>query len=331
MIKGIRPKLAEAGKIKIGGLGPERKSKKGGTYRLPQKYDYFLITGTNRDEKGDLEQDTQLMEAIGTDASDGQIREIPIVLHSDEIDEVFPTTYAMYSGRRCACRGDGQTATRREIKKDKYTGAEKTINCPCNYLRSDSQPTCKPNGKLFCSISAPGASVAGAVHIWRTTSIISIEQMIGSLMQIKSICGTLRGIPLWLRVKPITVEPEGQGPITVYCCHVELRAADVAQIQRQALEAADLRQRLGWSDDEYKGVLSLPAHGETDEEQEAIAAEFYAEDVSNTGAPNTGAHGTVATSTTGRGTSPAEITTKLETKPETEAEPEQTELPGDPI
>ena len=94
MIKGIRPALAEGGKIKIGGLGEPRQSKKGGTYRLPVKLDHFLITKTNRvsdDPNADLEPDTELMAALPADR-DGKLRAIPIILHSDEIDEVFPST-----------------------------------------------------------------------------------------------------------------------------------------------------------------------------------------------------------------------------------------------
>lgn len=284
MIKGITPKLAETGKIKIGGLGPERKKERGGTYRTPQKYDHFLITTTNRTPAGDLEIDNKLMAELEAD-TDGEVREIPIVLHSDAIDEVFPTAYALYSGRRCACRGDGETAMQREGKNNH--GLTKSVSCPCEYLRAEKGTACKPNGKLFCSIAVSGAAIAGAVHVWRTTSIISIEQMIGSLLQIKSICGTLRGVPLWLRVKPITVEPPGvKGAITVYCCHVELRAADIAVIQRNALEAAKLRRELGSDGREYREMLTLPAHDETTDEQSDIAQEFYPEDRSNAEAEN---------------------------------------------
>jgi hypothetical protein len=274
MIKNLTPKLAEAGKIKIGGLGTMRKSKSGSEFRPPLKFDHFLVTKTSRNAAGDLEPDLDMMEAIGTD-KDGKIRAIPIVFHSDEIDEVFPTSYALYSGKKCACRGDGETATRREMKDKQFTGVEKQIACPCPYLGAESGPVCKPNGKLYCSITAPGSAVAGAVHIWRTTSIISIEQMIGSLRQIKAVCGTLRGIPLWLLVKPITVEPKGSGPITVYCCHVELRAADIEALQRKALLAAETRAKLGCADDEYRRLLAPPGVGESEIEQAEIEAEFY--------------------------------------------------------
>jgi len=279
MIKSLRPRLAEAGKIKIGGLGPSRKSRSSGkTFRPPVKYDHFKITGTTRDENGDLIPDVELMEAvakISKDPTDDKIRAIPIVLHSDSIDGVFPTSYALYTGKKCFCRGDGERATRREIKDNQYMGAEKTIDCPCDFLKSRR---CKPNGKLYCSIAAPGASVAGAVHVWRTTSLISIEQLIGSLAQIKSICGTLRGVPLWLMVKPVTVEPPESGPITVWCCHIELRAADIEEIQRKALQSARTRALLEAADENYRKILTLPGVNETDTEQAEIEAEFYSED-----------------------------------------------------
>jgi len=298
MIKGITPRLAEAGKIKIGGLGPERESKNKTKYRLPQKLDHFLITHTERNEAGDLEIDGEIMKNMERD-SDKKIRAIPIILHSDNIDEVFPTSYALYSGRRCACRGDGEKALRREIKEKQYTGESKTIECPCPYLQANEGPKCKPNGKLFCSIAVPNSSIAGAVHIWRTTSMISINQMIGSLLQIQTICGTLRGLPLWLRVKPITVEPPGQGALTVYCCHVELRAADIIATQHKALEAAKLRRELGGDDLGYRKMLMEHDQNETVDEQEAIAAEFYAEDSSNV-------------STAPAGTSAGDIAAKME-------------------
>ncbi|MEA3225034.1 MAG: hypothetical protein U9Q07_03725, partial [Planctomycetota bacterium] len=202
----------------------------------------------------------------------------------DVIDEVFPTAYALYSGRRCVCRGDGETALKREVVDKQYTGKSKEITCPCDYYKAESGPICKANGKFFCSIAVPGSAIAGAVHAWRTTSIISIEQMIGSLLQIRAICGTLRGVPLWLRVKPITVEPPGsKGGITVYCCHVELRAADISVVQQNAIESAKMRQALGGDDSNYGRTLTLPAHDESTDEQGDIANEFYSEDESNVG------------------------------------------------
>lgn len=281
MIKGIQPALAEGGKIKIGELGDERTSRNGKKWRAPVKLDHFLITGTQRDEHGDLRIDEALMGALQCDR-DGLIRAIPIVLHSDNIDEVFPTSYAMYSGRKLACRGDGETATRWAFRDNARTSETKQCQCPCPYLNNrGGGPMCKPHGTLHCSIIAPDQAVAGAVHKWRTTSLISIQRMIGSLQQILATCGTMRGLPLWLKLEAIHVQPDGVGSSTVYCCHVELRAADLLSVQRKALELAQMRNALSGGADinsAYRALITAPAGDhETPEEQAEVADEFYPE------------------------------------------------------
>ena len=274
MIHGIRPQLAEAGKIKIGKRGDAVKTAKSGKkWRPPVKHDYFTITKTSRvggDPDADFEPDEDLMQALadaGYADPDGKIRTIPIVLHSDDIDEVFPTAYVLYRGRNAACRGDGQTARR-------IAAPEVQIPCPC---REYTDGRCKPHGILHCSIALPGMAVAGAVHKWRTTSIISITQMIGSLTHVIATVGSLRGVPLVLRVTPKHVEPEDAPASTVYVCHVELRASDLADVQQQALAAAQARAALRGQDDiraQYRAMLTAPGD-EPLEEQAEVQAEFY--------------------------------------------------------
>jgi hypothetical protein len=276
-IVGLEPRLAEVGKIKIGGLGAERGKKDGGTFRLPVKFDYFVITTTERNAKGDLAPDKAIMDALIPKWADkdGKLRAIPIVLHSDDIAEVFPHSYAAYKGKRLQCRGDGRTAERREIKDKRWTGKSEAVKCPCPMLEDKR---CKPHGVLHCSIAVPGQAIAGGIHRWRTTSIISLQQMIGSLQQIKSIVGVLRGLPLVLRVLPMRVEPVGQKASTVYVCHVELRAAGLADVYKQALQLQRARNDL-----EAAG-LALPAPtvqrpgDEPEEEQAEIQAEFYSDE-----------------------------------------------------
>lgn len=285
MIKGLKPRLAEAGKIKIGGLGAERKSKRGNTFRLPVKYDHFLVTKTMRGDKGDLLVDEGLMEDLPKDR-DGKVRAIPIVLHSDEIEEVFPTAYNLYSGKKLACRGDGEKATRWELRDEQAngrivkvrTGRTKEMDCPCPYLGAKSGPICKPHGTLHCSIAVPGRAVAGALYRWRTTSIISIERMIASLQQILSITGSLKGIPLTLKVEPVRVEPKDAAASTVYCCHLELRAADIMEVQRQALEMKRMRALVQGEAPLPYPVVAPGSDLESDEEQAEIADEFYPEE-----------------------------------------------------
>ncbi|NIO16095.1 MAG: hypothetical protein GTN70_03710, partial [Deltaproteobacteria bacterium] len=115
MINGLQPSLAEGGKIKIGGKGKEIKSRKGNKFRPPEKYDHFIITTTTRDRAGDLIVDTELMQALLDDDwgdDDGKLRKIPITVHEDTFDKIMPTFYAAYAGKKLACRGDGQVATR---------------------------------------------------------------------------------------------------------------------------------------------------------------------------------------------------------------------------
>lgn len=279
MIKGITGQLAEAGKIKIGKKGDQRKSTSGTVWRPPIKLDHFLITGNVRGDDENLIVNQALMGAIEPD-EDGELRAIPVMLHADTIDEVFPTRYALYVGKSCACSGDGERATR--THKD---GVVKEIRCPCEYLLeplgcgNPMQPPkfqCKPNGKLLCSIVAPGQALAGAIHTWRTTSEISIRRMYGSLEQILAVVGALRGVPLWLKLEPVKVNPPAGKPATVYCCHVELRETDIAAVQARALKAAERRRALGGGDG-YRALLTAPAVGESLEEQAEVAEEFYPE------------------------------------------------------
>lgn len=278
MIQGLTPQFTEAGKIKLGGLGEARTNSTGKTWRMPVKYESFLITKTYRSAAGDLIPDEELMQSLKRD-QDGKLRAIPIVLHGDEIDDVFPTQYARYAGKKLHCSGDGKIACRWELQKDAKgkvvkTGNSEQLACPCSYLEDK---TCKPHAILYCSIRVPGLAVAGAIHTLRTTSIITIQRVLGSLLQIKKSVGMFQGLPLWLVVQPVLTDNG-----TVYCAHIELRAADIVAAQRGALEAAKMRSNLlGEMVDinrAYRAMLRAPAAAdEPDDEQEAVAAEFAPE------------------------------------------------------
>ena len=266
MIKGLQPSLAEAGKIKIGGLGKEMTSKRGNKFRAPQKFDSFVVTSTHRDKDGNLMPDRALMEALPK-GPEGRVKELPIILHSDDIDSVFPTAYAYYAGKKLLCCGDGETARQWNDSRTKQTD----VPCPCPKLAAKE---CKPQGTLHCSIALPGHAVAGAVYKWRTTSIISINRMIGSLQQILATVGVLRGIPLTLKVEPITVSPGGKST-TVYCCHIELRASDISEVQRDVIAAKEMRKAIGAGDNEaeYKKLVSAVME-ESEQEQAETQQEF---------------------------------------------------------
>jgi len=133
--KGLTPRLAEVGKIKIGGKGETRKKTNGnGTYQLPVKYDHFVITKTERGNDGNFVPDLELMGKIDPKENwkDGQTfgqpKEIPIIFLFDDIDMNFRTEYAYYQGAKCMCRGDGETAERLYLKAGKQNTLEGKID-----------------------------------------------------------------------------------------------------------------------------------------------------------------------------------------------------------
>lgn len=286
MIKGLKPRLAEGGKIKIGKLGEERESEGGKKYRLPQKLDHFVITTMARDENGDLINDNELMDALRMDLDTGEIdqeplRAIPIMLHSDDIDEVFPTSYALYRGKKRLCFGNGETGQRYGMdNKGNLSPEPIKISCPCELLEKTKQ--CKAHGTLHCSILAPNHAVAGCVHRWRTTSVISIQRMWGSLLHIKQTFGVLRGLPLELRLNKEIVTPGGGKPRAVYVCHIALKATDIMAVQERALRMAEARRELAGNaptDAHYLALLQAPAdEGEDLEEQSTTSQEYHPEE-----------------------------------------------------
>jgi hypothetical protein len=281
VIKGIRPSLAQAGYIKIGELsGQERVAKSGRKWRPPVKLDHFKVTKTTRGDDGNLEVDTSVMDALQFDFadSDGLVRTVPIILHSDNIDDVFPTQYAAYAGKQVVCRGNGEKATRWRYRDKVRTGKTFDHPCPCPWLERNDNGVqlCKPHGALHCMLALPGHAVAGAVYRYRTAGIISVQRIIGSLEQIMALVGTISNIPLMLRVQPVQVSPEGQSQ-TVYAVHVELRASDIVEVQRRAIEARETRSRLGGGTDvQIRALIQPPASDdESPEEQEEVANEFH--------------------------------------------------------
>lgn len=295
MIHGLTPRLAEAGKIKIGWKVPAE-TQDGKPYLRPIKLDYFLITTTTRDASGLLILDHHIMNALtGANKASSReeaeairkktkVRELPIVLHSDMVEEVAPSRMALYGGpQKCLCSGDGlvgmRTAHGGELVVPGTNAAPSgPTPCafapknPCAYYKSGNPHlVCKPNTKLACSILVEGASIAGAVYVHRTTSEIAHEQLVGSLAQVQRVVGSVRGVPLWLVVRPVTVRPEGKAT-TVYVCHVELKAPSIIDIQRHVLESRKMEQAIGGT----VPRLALAAIGEEDDEEARdISEEFY--------------------------------------------------------
>jgi hypothetical protein len=273
----IQPRVCELGKIKIGGLGESRPAANGGTWRLPEKLDHFVVTTLQRDADGGLIVDADLMASLSEHSDrDGKLRQIPIALLSNDVEEVLQAAWVWYCGKKLGARSDGRTVT--------------WFHNPNNKARLDSPRTEEwiPNGrfnhlfKLHTTMSVVIAAKQarwGGVYKFRSTSQITASQVYGSLMHLRELTGgLLRGLPLRMVVRPVQVTPEGQ-PKTVYVVHVELGGSDFTKaldsaMQRAQLEMANAKQ-LRESQREYRALLSSPAEFDDDVDEEATGEEFH--------------------------------------------------------
>jgi hypothetical protein len=202
MIKNFIPRLAEIGKIKIGGKGEKRKSPNGKEFQIPVGFEHFVITTMEKDASNNFKQDKHIMEKIGKNAT-----EIDISLLYDNISLNFLNSYAFYIGKKCICRGNGETAERTD-KNDNVS----TVKCDvfqCPYMMDRK---CKPNGILSCVL--PHSNKVGGVFKFRTTSWYSVQNILSSLMYIATKTnGILAGIPLKLYLSKRATESHGNVPV----------------------------------------------------------------------------------------------------------------------
>lgn len=281
------PRPIELGKIKVGGLGQERTSARGTKWRQPEKYDHFVVTTLTRNDEGRLINDGELMQTLVRDHGDrdGKVRQIPIRILSDELEDVLQARFVWYGKKSAGAVSDGQTVTwYYEL------GTMKPLNPPrvedwrpemldlC--LPGTENPIFKLHANFNCVIAC-GDSRFGGVYKFRTTSIISFKQLYASLLHISQLTGgVLVGMPLMMCVRPMLVKPK-DSPTTVYVVHCELRGKDMQQIQTIALDQA--RFRLQFAGDlqkvqrQYRALLTAPGD-EAELEAGDIAEEFQPEE-----------------------------------------------------
>jgi hypothetical protein len=231
MIKnGLSNRHLEMGKIKIGGHGPERikKGTKDEKYRLPVKYDHFVVTTTEKDKTDNFIKDAAIHKLIGEKPTELQIR-----LPFDDIDMNFHTSYAMYKGRKLKCKGDGVEATRFPDGKP-----PEKIECThgdCEFIKSGH---CKPSGILSCYIAK--SHDIGGIYRLRTTSWNTVSGILAALKNFKENIpgGILQGLPFKLKMlKKNTAE---HGNVTV----VTIVGDGVAMAEMRQLGQEEQRQRL---------------------------------------------------------------------------------------
>ena len=196
----LQCRMSEIGRIKIGGLEEKvRRTSSGREWQAPVKYEHFVVTTMERNDKGNFLKDEAIHSVIGDSP-----RELGIRLLYNDIELNFRTELAYYQGKTCICRGDGEVAQR----LDKETGELTEVSCPCNKM--NEKMGCKPHGVLNCLLEQ--CTLCGGVHRFATTSWNTIKGIISSLKFISACTGgKIAGLPLKLKyTKKATTTKDGQ-------------------------------------------------------------------------------------------------------------------------
>lgn len=209
-IKGLQPQFPILGYIKIGILGPERTSKGGNKFRVPEKLEYFRITLRVRDANGQFAVDEEVHKAIGEKPT-----ELYVTLLYDDPSLNCPARLNCYVGSKRWCHGNGEQALRLDAK-----GIYREQACPCPLLTAPEQAEqnrgkgqnellrCKPNGSLGVQLPYKQSSVG--IYRFRTTSVESIQSILtvqGAILMRTG--GVLAGVPLRLILYPATDNTPG--------------------------------------------------------------------------------------------------------------------------
>jgi hypothetical protein len=239
-----------------------------GDRNYPTKLDHFVFLRKKGTVKGvEWDPDPELMKHYGNEC-----RTIRIVLIDDDVENVFPTSYAWWTAVERKCWGDGSQATRRTAEKP---AGEPWKPCGkgCPELTSGQ---CKPSGDLrFVLADFPRLGSVCRIH---TSSYRSIRQIHSALQEIQSFTGgRLAGLTAKLVVRPeetayIDPKDKRKKSTTIWALSLEVDGQDmkklVANLTENARVFADTRKLLG------NGRALELVEDEADQAAE-LAAEFY--------------------------------------------------------
>lgn len=221
-----------------------------------------------------------------------RLTRIIVSLPFDSIEENLVTSLAVYDNNGCRCRGNNEEAE----YVDPKTGEIHHIQCPCNLLAArlspdddiDQRPPherglkpepgkgmmCKANGILRMFLKQ--ARTFSGVHIFRTTSVNSIRQLMFAMRQVYNLTGGyIAGIPMVLELQTKMVSPGPNKKLQKAYVVTLTRRASQNEFLRHVLENAALlenvRKQLATKD-----FAQLPAPGrENPYDAYAIKEEYY--------------------------------------------------------
>ena len=255
-------RLSVSTKVSIG-LPPN------GDRNYPTKLDHFLFLRKKQTaHRVEWEVDPELTRHYGE-----QCRELHIMLIDDDIENVFPSSYAWWTATERKCWGDGTSATRRTAEK---LGGQPWSPCgsPCADLASG---LCKPSGDLRFVLAA--FPRLGSVCRTHTCSYRSIRQIHSALEEIQTFTGgRLAGITGKLVVRPEEAtyfdrKEKRKKTASIWALSFEVEGEDmrklIANLTENARLFAETRKLLGSGEKVFEVV--------EDEQERApeIAAEFY--------------------------------------------------------
>ena len=266
MIRGMTPQLAEVGKIKIGVKG--EKMVRG--HLLPQKLDHFAIATLMKDDAGRLVMDDQMNKIIGEKCTS-----LDICLCYDDFAMNMPSSYAWFAQSKLVCMGNGEMAMRR-----KEDGSEEEIICNPKECTAYKENKCKPYGRL--SVILADANRIGGVYVLRTTGWNTIRNVLSSMAFIrKEAGGVLAGLPLRMRLLPMTVTPRDVGHnVKIYAANIEFPGT-LSELKQAGEKEMERRLKLGinmkQTEEKYRESVKARMKEEAEEEAVDIAEEFVPE------------------------------------------------------
>jgi hypothetical protein len=255
-------RLSVSTKVSIG-LPPN------GDRNHPTKLDHFVFLRKKKTaNRVEWEIDPELTKHYGE-----QCRDLHIMLIDDDIENVFPSSYAWWTATERKCWGDGVSATRRTTEKP---GGQPWTQCGsgCPELSSGQ---CKPGGDLrFVLADFPRLGSVCRIH---TCSYRSIRQIHSALQEIQTFTGgRLAGITARLTVRPEEAtyfdrREKRKRTASIWALSLEVEGEDmqklIANLTENARLFAESRKLLGSGGKVFEVV--------EDEQEQApeVATEFY--------------------------------------------------------
>jgi hypothetical protein len=274
-------RLSVSTKVSIG-LPPN------GDRNHPTKLDHFVFLRKKKTaNRVEWEIDPELTKHYGE-----QCRELHIMLIDDDIENVFPTSYAWWTATERKCWGDGTSATRRTTEKPNGQPWK-----PCgNGCPELDAGQCKPGGDLrFVLADFPRLGSVCRIH---TCSYRSIRQIHSALQEIQTFTGgRLAGITARLTVRPEEAtyfdrKEKRKRTASIWALSLEVEGDDmqklIANLTENARLFAETRKLLGSGGKVFEVV--------EDEQEQAteLPAEFYPASA-NGSAPADGAEASSST------------------------------------